>query len=470
MEHYQRAETNTILCILDMRDNVHYTLERLPSITRALIGKNVVYKNIYDFEDEFGSHNGPDRVNQPFVSYVNTNNIRFIFTSSEIFDYISVDTISYLIARGIVLSSVLGDDENNYHININYLGLLTIPVAYQKDEHRRYLTVNPNTYRLPISVSLYGTEDYLDCNKTQDVIFIGKAYGKRPELITYLTNNGINIAVYGGSDWAKHLSDDVYKGYIENSDYYDKISQSKITLAFLESPKNNELLHVNAKPFDAAKTGTALITTRYKKFFDDYRLEEGEDLFAYSTTEELLIAIKALLANGTKRELIAQNFRQKISVHYDYDDLYREFFETLLGQNFAMPEVSMARVLYVNINDQPLKDELDQYDYIIFKKDGVVYSDSIKNVLAAHVSSNYFVKLDSHYKGKVARKIFDYVDIASLAIPVNRLSEVKILFGLVKLNKDSSAQTFISLNRYTSFNVYISALLVLRAVYKRFTS
>lgn len=459
-----------ILCILDMRPNVHYTLERLPSIKRALSGQDVNYLNIYDFKEEFGHFYGPDKVNRTFIDYLDANQVKIIFTSSEIFNFISVDTVALLTKRNIIFSSVLGDDENNYYININYLGLLTIPVAYQKTEYKKYLTVNPNTYRLPISVSLYGTEDYLACNKTQDVIFIGKAYGKRPELITYLTNNGINIAVYGGSAWAKYFSDDVYKGYIENSDYYGKISKSKITLAFLESPKNDELLHVNAKPFDAAKTGTALITTRYKKFFEDYRLEEGKDLFAYSTKEELLIAIKALLANGTKRELIAQNFRQKISVHYDYDDLYREFFETLLGQKFAMPEVSMARVLYVNINDEPLKDELDQYDYIIFKKDGVVYSDSIKNVLAAHVPSNYFVKLDSHYKGKVARKIFDYVDIASLAIPVNRLSEVKILFGLVKLKKDNSAQTFISLNRYTSFNVYISALLVLRAVYKRFTS
>lgn len=453
-----------------MRPNVHYTLERLPSIKRALSGQDVIYLNIYDFVEEFGNFCGPDKVNQMFVNYLDANQVKIIFTSSEIFNFISVDTVTHLTKKNIIFSSVLGDDENNYHININYLGLLTIPVAYQNTEYKRYLMINPNTYCLPISASMYETDHYKSSAKNKDVIFIGKAYGKRPELLKYLHKNGVNIVVYGGLDWEKYFGDDVYKGYIANSDYYKEISNTKIALALLESPKNHELLHVNAKPFDAAKTGTALITTRYKKFFEDYRLEEGKDLFAYSTKEELLIAVKALLANETKRELIAHNFRQKICAHYDYDDLYRNFFKTLLDQKFALPDISMARVLYINMNDLPLKDELDQYDYIIFKKDGVVYSDAIKSVLAAHIPSNHFVKLDSSYKGKIARKVFDYVDIASLAIPVARLNEVKTLFGLVKLRKDSSSQTFVSLNRYTSFNVYIFLLLFLRAIYRRFTT
>ena len=348
--------------------------------------------------------------------------------------------------------------------------MLTIPVAYQKAEYKKYLTVNPNTYCLPISASMHQTEHFLSSPKNKDVIFIGKAYGNRPELLTHLSNNGINLVVYGGADWAKYFSDDVYKGYIENSDYYDQISESKITLALLESPKNNKLLHVNAKPFDAAKANTALVTTRYKKFFDDYGLEEKRDLYAYSSKEELLDTVSFLLKNSDVRERISKNFRRIICNHYDYDSLYGTFFSTLLSHKSASPAIIAARILFININDRPPRDQLCQYDYIIFKKAGVIYSDSINKVLAAHVSSNNFVKMDSCYKGKVARKIFDYVDSASLAVPVARLSEVKILFGLVKVTKENSAQTFISLNRYTSFNVFIWLLLIIRFVYKRLTS
>ena len=468
MGHSQEAVTHMVLCVLDMRENVHYTLERLPSITRALANNNVTYLNIYNFEKEFGDYCGPDRVNQNFVDYLDANNIKTIFTSSEIFNFVSVDTITHLIGKGIVISSVLGDDENNYHININYLGLLTIPVAYQKTEYSKYLTVNPNTYCLPISTSMYGTESMRNLVKTQDVIFIGKAYGIRPELLKYLSKNGVNIVVYGGSDWGKHFDDGIYKGYIKNSDYYEQIAKSKITLALLESPRNVELLHVNAKPFDAAKTGTALIVTRYKTFFQDYGLEEKNDLYAYSCKEELLASVKHLLKNNEARELIATNLSRKIRSDYDYDDLYRDFFKTLLNQKSSMPEVKPARVFYASGKERLLNCQIEKYDYIIFKKKGVVYSDSIKHVLAGHVQSNHFVKLDSCYKGKIARKVFDYIDIASLAIPVNRLSEVKVFFGLVKVRKGSGSQAFLPLNRYEMFNIYVSLLLALRAIYQRF--
>jgi hypothetical protein len=459
-----------ILCILDMRPNVHYTLERLPSIKRALADKEVIYLNIYDFEGQFGKYRGPDRINQLFVDYIKAKNIDIIFTSSEIFKFISVCTISKLITKGLVISSVLGDDENNYYININYLGLLTVPVAYQKREHEKYLEVNPNTYLLPISASMYGTENFLNSQKTRDVIFIGKAYGDRPKLLQYLHKHGIRLEIFGGPKWKKYFRNDVYKGFVNNSDYYFEIAKSKIVLALLESPKNPKLLHVNAKPFDAAKTGVALIATKYKTFFEDYGFKDKRDLYSYTSKEELLVSIKFLLENEEKRQEIANNFREQITNNYDYDFLYRELFYFLTLSKFDRSEIRPARVLFVKRKSEFSRQKIKDFDFIIIQRRGVKYSESIKYVLTAHLKSNKFVKLDTYYKGRVARKIFNFVDTASLVIPIARFSEVNSFFGITKVPSKDSMQSYIPLNRYIKFNLYISCLIFLKSIYKKISS
>jgi len=458
-----------VLCILDMRPNVHYTLERLPSIKRALNKQDSVYLNIYEFEEKFGCYCGPDKVNQKFLNFVAENKITAIFTSSEWFNFVSADTILRLTNSNVVVASVLGDDENNFHINVNYLGLLTVPVAYQKNEYKKYLTVNPNTRCMPISISMHDSDFYLSATKKNDVIFIGKAYGNRPKLLKYLCENGIKLIIYGGKEWERYFDNDVYKGYINNSDYYGEIAQSKIVLALLESQDNEELLHVNAKPFDAAKTGTALIVTRYKAFFEDYELQERSDLLAYSTKEELLLSVKELLSNDNDRQRIANSFREKIRHNYDYDRLYSELFIKVLNIKEGKPEVNKARVAYIENYIQPAWEDIKNYDYVIFKKKGVVYSDAIESVLAAHVSSNYIIKMDSFSYGRIARKVFNYIDVASLAIPVQRLSELQRIKGVVKISNTRTAQTFICLNHYKVFSLFISFLIILRVVYKRFS-
>jgi len=147
-----------LLCILDMRQNVHYTLERLPSIKKALIDVDVIYRDIYKFENEFGKYDGPCVVNLDFINFVKNNHITTIFTSSEWLQFVSTETLLQLRKNGVLLSSVLGDDENNYHININYLGIIDVPVSYQQKEYRKYLTFNKNTLRIPISVSMNDSE------------------------------------------------------------------------------------------------------------------------------------------------------------------------------------------------------------------------------------------------------------------------------------------------------------------------
>ena len=337
-----------ILCVLDLTENSHYTLERLPAIYRALekFGKEiqVTFLDIYKFEELFGPYISCCLPNYKFIEYVQENKIATIFTSSELFEFVSPDTIDYLEKTGVVVSCVLGDDENNFSININYLGLLTIPIGYQKEEVGKYLLVNPNTYLLPIGVSFDNTEKYLGQTKMIDILFVGRPYSRRPHFIKFIEKNKINVSVYGSNKWRKYLSEKIYKGFLDNNDYYKKISQAKLYLAMLESPKCWERLHINAKPFDAAKVGAALIVTKYEKFAESYNLIEGKDFFSYQSEIDLVQKIKFLLANDDIREEISLNLRLKLK-KYDYDQLYFEYFRNLISfETNALPNVKLPRV------------------------------------------------------------------------------------------------------------------------------
>ena len=68
-------------------------------------------------KEKFDCYCGPDKVNQKFLNFVAENKITTIFTSSEWFNFVSADTILRLTNSNVVVASVLGDDENNFHIN-----------------------------------------------------------------------------------------------------------------------------------------------------------------------------------------------------------------------------------------------------------------------------------------------------------------------------------------------------------------
>ena len=122
-------------------------------------------------------------------------------------------------------------------------------------------------------------------------------------------------------------------------------------------------------------------------------------------------------------------------------------------------------ILFSNLTEKISQQDLKSYDYIIFKGKHVEYSDSIANVLAAHVDSNMFVKMDSTYRGRVARKIFNYVDLHSVAIPVSRFRELNKLTSIISVK--NSCQSYIPLNNYNRFSFYITFLIVLRFLHKR---
>ena len=455
-----------ILCIIDLRENTHYSLERAPAIKRALKKNQVSYVCIYEFVKLFGSIQSANEVNFLFSNYVLSNKIERIFTSSELFEFISADTFYYLTQRGVVISCVLGDDENNYDININYLGVITIPIAYQKKQFEGYRLTNLNTYHLPISVSFKDTKRYLTVKKEIDVLFIGRPYANRVSLLSFLHKSGEKINIYGSSEWSKYFDSSVYKGFVDNDVYYQTVAKAKVYLAFLESPKNTKLLHINAKPFDAAKANSALVVTRYEKFAQDYGLVEGDDYFAYQSEQELVYKINLLLSNDEVRDRLTINLRRKLKA-FDYDQSYQRYFNKLLSfEGHSVPEVIQARVKFVEKFDRNLGHQLKGYDFIIFNNSRhIKYAKTLSRVLSAHLNSKRFIKIDSTYNGAVARKVFRLIDLPSLAIPIDRLKEVRVILGMVYLC--DARQTFIPLNNYSKFSPFISFLILTRNLYKR---
>ncbi len=456
-----------ILCIIDLRDNTHYSLERAPAIKRALKNHDVSYICIYEFVKLFGAIQSANEVNFLFSNYVLSSGIERIFTSSELFEFLSVDTFHYLTQHGVVISCVLGDDENNYDININYLGIATIPIAYQKKQFEKYRLTNPDTYHLPISVSFEDTNRYLTVRKEIDVLFIGRPYANRLSLLRFLHKSGVKINIYGSSEWSKYFDGSVYKGFVDNNIYYQTVAKARVYLAFLESPQHTELLHINAKPFDAAKVGTSLIISKYKTFSDDYNLLEGVDFLSYSTKLDLLQAINKLLSDEPLRNSIASSLRSKLSTYFNYDSLYISLFNNLINHKISQPRVKKANILFLDKFTNEIDQKYSCYDFVIFRKSmGIEYCIAISDLLSAYVNLNQFIKLDSTYRGSVARKRFGLIDMSSLVIPVSRMNEIKPIFGFFYVK--NAKQTYIPCNSYKKLNFYILFLVAIRKVYLKF--
>ncbi len=226
--------------------------------------------------------------------------------------------------------------------------------------------------------------------KEYDVTFIGRPKADRAEMIEYLVDNGINLALFGW-DWYNYPKlEKVYKGFLNAEDYNKVINQSKINLCFTKAGYEEEsgLYNLKGKLFEVAECRSFQLVEYFKPLLEFFK--EGKEIILFKTREELLEKVKYYLKNEKEREKIADKAYKKIITKYNREkDLIKTFnviFKSKTPENI-LPKINKKIISLskedLNFQEDELKEKLKDYDYICFNN-GKCRISSYRNHMQAY--------------------------------------------------------------------------------------
>ena len=154
-----------------------------------------------------------------------------------------------------------------------------------------------------------------------DVLFIGTYEDDRYHSLSYLSNNGIKVDVFG-NDWNKIRSTKnlvVHNMPLEGRFYRQAISSSKIALCFLR--KANDDLQTSRSVEIPACKGFMIAerTVEHQQLFN-----ENIEAVYFETNKELLKKVKFYLQNDILRNTIAERgYERAIKSGYSYENMIK---------------------------------------------------------------------------------------------------------------------------------------------------
>lgn len=359
-----------ILFAANLHPAYNFMMQRYESIIRALEDYQVEFIDIFDFFNDYEQalkleslcFSGEDlhsyfdnidviNLNRHFLNHIRSYewDILCLCTISHYSFFLLPSTLRELSAGDKLVIGFLGDDETMFSKHQFWVGLFDAVVTYTEYEAQKYQQINEYTYLLPIGVGLSPAWDHKPA-KEIDVIFVGRPYGNRVDIIRAIKESGISIQVFGSRDWLNYSDlEDVYQGFLEQKAFWSKLAQSKIVLNLMEDAVG-EKPHINAKVFEAAMAGSLAVTTYYPPFESTYGLEDGKNIIFYQSVDDLIKQLDYYLAHDEHRSRVASQLRQHLFAHFAYQDLYRRLFNRLEKQWWEGASESALRQP-VNVND-----------------------------------------------------------------------------------------------------------------------
>ena len=349
----------------------------------------------------------------------------------------------------------LGDCYANFSINKFWLPVFNFIRISDPEKLDKYKHIRNECYwqRIGVSENIFNT---VKQHKQYDLIFIGRSYGNRVEILEYIVKNiqGVKLALYGSPKWKKSkILSKYYKGYLSNKDFYTEIRKSKISLSLLEGP-DGITPHFNAKVFDSAFDDVMVISTPYDVLMSGYRLKENVDIVNYTTYDDLIAKINFYLINDNKREVIARNLNKKLGL-FTMKNVLKEMFETIESKAKEVDCKENSEILYiVEMGEVVNLNKLDNCKYIYIRQD--IEEDK------------YFKKLISCWDENNLLKSINIADLSAPGLILNYL--LPISFRGVFYSKEffvDNSKVLMSnrwLSKYILFNKYKDNSQLLRMV------
>ncbi len=355
-----------LIATADLHPEGYFMNQRYPAIVKALDGCEVSFINLFDFYRdpakalELASFSGAKlssyfdhadliKLNTLFLDHVLSYewDILCLCSISHYSLYVLPDTIRKLKGEGRLVTCFFGDDEFTFAHNKFWPRLFDAVVAYTEKEVKQYQRWNPYTYLLPVGMPVDIDPSSLELSDSRDidVLFVGRPYGSRADILTKVRQAGIDLKTYGSKQWTKYPGlRACYLGFLDTRDYWRELSRAKIVLSLMEDWEGKP--HINAKVFEAAKVKAMALATYYPPFETTYGLRADTDLVFYHSVEDLINKINYYLEHDHQREAIAENLREKMLDNFTYDKLYRSLFDDLERQWWSglSGGISSARV------------------------------------------------------------------------------------------------------------------------------
>lgn len=157
------------------------------------------------------------------------------------------------------------------------------------------------------------------------VSFVGAAYGNRPAMVEVLRREGIDVACFGHG-WPA--------GPVEAKRISEIVRASRISLSFSEGSRKGTGgtgdRQIKARVFEVPGYGGCLLTEQTPNLEKYFRL--GEEVLTFEGRDELVGAVKSLLADSERRDAIARRGFERVSREHTYDRRFDELLGALSRQ------------------------------------------------------------------------------------------------------------------------------------------
>ena len=166
------------------------------------------------------------------------------------------------------------------------------------------------------------------------VSFVGAAYGNRPGMVDALRREGISVACFGHG-WPA--------GPVEAKQISEIVRSSRISLNFSEGSQkglgDTGGRQIKARVFEVPGYGGCLLTEQapdLERYF-----QVGEEILTFEGRDELVGAVKSLLADADRRDAIARLGFERVSLEHTYDRRFDELLGALSRQSAQRPRTSI---------------------------------------------------------------------------------------------------------------------------------
>lgn len=194
-----------------------------------------------------------------------------------------------------------------------------------------------------------------DVPREFDTVFVGQAYGERPELIKFLRDRGIDVRVWG-TGWQALTAPDparrlwrqgrrllglptqifpalppaIVGGPLSDSEMVRMYSRAKINLGFSSCGETHHgserILQVRLRDFEVPMSGGFYLVEYMEELEEFYKI--GEEIVCYADRQDMADKIKYYLAHDDERERIRSAGHQRCL----RDHTWHRRFETIFAQ------------------------------------------------------------------------------------------------------------------------------------------
>jgi len=244
-------------------------------------------------------------------------------------NYLPMETLEKITSLGIILVNISMDDILPEHwgyyknIRLGSIGLsseVDFTLSTSKEICEWYfIEGNPAIY-WPLAsdpkIFIDNTDIYKE--KEIDVIFVGRRYGIREEIVNFLIKNGIKVEAYGNG-WKN--------GSISPEVTAKLFKKSKIILGVGTAGYSKKNLTLKLRDFDAPMSGSLYITHSSENLKNLY--DENNEIVLFKDKFECLDKIKYYLDNPDKREIIANNGQIKAKNSHTWENRFKDMINII---------------------------------------------------------------------------------------------------------------------------------------------